>query len=245
METMFKKVGGSKTLSQRIEDDILEAIRQKRLNPGDKLPTEHELCDQFGVSRPTVREAIRRLNARGLVTVKKGSGVYVAKLSELSATDQIRLYLELQYDEVFNVHMVQIRQILEPESARLAAQFRDDADLQEMDKILEQFESVNKGDYAKEGQLDRDFHLLIAKASRNPVMGLVLDPLFELMPRIRSEVYASIESAQSSAKEYHRKIYDAIKAQDADKAFDIMKEHLRIAEEHSRQVLQMTVNEKN
>ncbi len=242
MESIFQKVGENKGLAERVEESILDAIRSKRLAPGDRLPTEHKLCEMFGVSRPTLREALRQISAKGLIHIRKGSGMYVAEYSSMAATDQLKLYLELQFDEQFNVHMVRIRRILEPESAKLAAMHRDDTELTHLEEILTDFEALTPGNYEEEGRLDRDFHLTIAHASHNPMMEVILDPLFQLMPRIRSEIYASIESAQSSAQVYHRKIYEAIRDQDSAKAFEMMHTHLHLAEEHSLMMQELSKN---
>src|SRR5512135_2014713 len=93
---MFNKIGDSaSTLSQRIDEDIEQTIREKVLQAGDKLPTESELCSMLGVSRTPLREALRRLHARGLITVKKGDGMYVSELSGENSLALLNLYFEL------------------------------------------------------------------------------------------------------------------------------------------------------
>ena len=80
MDEIFGKIGTAQTLSQKIERRIEEAIRQKKLLVGTKLPSERELCEMFAVSRTALREALRRLSARGLIQIKKGSGMFVSEL---------------------------------------------------------------------------------------------------------------------------------------------------------------------
>ena len=87
MDDVFSKIGTIQTLSQKIERRIEEAIQQRKLRPGDKLPSEKELCASFSVSRTALREALRRLSARGLIEIKKGSGMYV---SEIQIEDAIK-----------------------------------------------------------------------------------------------------------------------------------------------------------
>ena len=77
MEDIFQKIGTTQTLSQKIERNIERAIREKKLPIGAKLPSERELCEMFAVSRTALREALRRLSARGLIEIKKGRIVIV------------------------------------------------------------------------------------------------------------------------------------------------------------------------
>ncbi|NPE31859.1 FadR family transcriptional regulator [Methanococcoides sp. SA1] len=75
--TMFDKIGKSQTLSQEIVANIEQAIREKKFQVGEKLPTEKELCEMFGVSRTAIREALQMLSAQGLINVHKGKGSFV------------------------------------------------------------------------------------------------------------------------------------------------------------------------
>src|SRR5665647_2960038 len=95
---MFSKIGSGLTLSQKIERRIEEAIRQKKLLPGSKLPTEKELCAQFAVSRTALREALRRLSARGLIDIRKGSGMYITELKIEDAINSLHLFYDLRFD---------------------------------------------------------------------------------------------------------------------------------------------------
>ena len=137
MAKMFGKIGDSaSTLSQRIDEDIEQAIRQKVLQPGDKLPTETELCSMLGVSRTPLREALRRLHARGLIMVKKGNGMYVSELSQENALSQLNLYFELNLDQNLAQEILKMRQMFEPEIVRVAARSRTDEDLIELTETV-------------------------------------------------------------------------------------------------------------
>ena len=87
MDDVFQNIGNRLTLSQRIERTLETAIREKKLELGSKLPTEREMCESFGVSRTALREALRRLSARGLITIQKGSGMYVSEIKIQDAID--------------------------------------------------------------------------------------------------------------------------------------------------------------
>ena len=99
MANLFSPIKDSQTLSQKIERKIEQAIRDKTLPTGSKLPTEHELCKMFAVSRTALREALRRLSARGLVDIKKGSGMYVSDYNIKDAISSLLLYYDLKFDK--------------------------------------------------------------------------------------------------------------------------------------------------
>lgn len=236
MKDLFPKIGKRQKLSQIIEENIEELIRTKRLIPGQKLPTENELCEKFGVSRTSIREALHMLSAKGLITVKKGSGIYVNHYSSNKATDFISLYLETNFDKDYIMHVMKARQLLEPSIAKLAAINRDEDDLKKLNGNLNLFKECNSGDSLKLGELDREFHSLLAQSTHNPIINMITDPIFRLMPKIRALVYSKIDQANSAALEYHDKIFKSILHHDSNQAFEMMKKHLEIAEEHSRAI---------
>ncbi len=238
MKSLFPKIGNRKKLSQIIEAKIEELIRSKKLIAGQKLPTEIELCKMFGVSRTSLREALHMLSAKGLITVKKGSGIYINDYSSETAKDFISLYLDMNFDKDYIMYVIKIRQMLEPNIVRLAASNRTDEQLLKLEKILTDFKNCNHSNVKKLGELDRRFHLTIAEASANPLIPMIIDPVFQLMPKIRTMVYATINHAESAAKDYHQKIFNCIVQKDVEGAYVNMTEHLRIAEEHSRVVLE-------
>ncbi|MFW5754222.1 MAG: FadR/GntR family transcriptional regulator, partial [Marinilabiliaceae bacterium] len=123
-DEIFSKIGTTQTLSQKIERKIEEAIRQKKLMQGAKLPSEKELCELFGVSRTALREALRRLNARGLIEIRKGSGMYVSEIKIEDAIKSLNLYYDLSFDSNLISQIIEVRRILEPEISRLAARNR-------------------------------------------------------------------------------------------------------------------------
>ncbi|MEN8252634.1 MAG: GntR family transcriptional regulator [Patescibacteria group bacterium] len=93
MDNIFKNLGYKQTLSQKIERTIENAIREKKLIIGSKLPTEREMCESFGVSRTALREALRRLSARGLISITKGSGMHVSEIKIEDAIKSLNLLL--------------------------------------------------------------------------------------------------------------------------------------------------------
>ncbi len=237
MDSLFTKVGNTQTLSQRVEKRIEEVIRQKKILPGEKLPTEKELCEMFAVSRTALREALRMLSGRGLITIRKGSGIYINDYSAILAVKPMSLFLELNFDKEQIFHVIRVRQMLEPEIARMAAKYRTEEDIVAFRTNLKRFIECRDEDYRREGELDREFHLLLARASGNPIIPVMVEPIFQLMPKIRTLVYAHVHHAKSVALEYHQKLIQAISDQDEQAAYEAMTAHLRLAEEHSLAVL--------
>ncbi len=235
----FRKIGTSKTLSQKIYLEIEKAILDKKFLPGDKIPTEKELCDMFGVSRTALREAIQMLRSQGLVTIKKGSGIFVNDYSSKFVSRSIRRYLDLNFDKNYVLYVIEARELLEPKIALLAAQNRTEEDISILEENLRSLKNCDPDDTIREGKLDRDFHLKIAQASKNPIMPIILDPINRLMPKINAANYAGIKSAKDLTVTYHGLIVEKIKEQDAQGAYNTMKEHLRIARQHSEEMLQI------
>lgn len=235
---MFPKLGSTQTLSQEIERHIEKAILDKQFPPGSKLPTEKILCEQFGVSRTALREALQMLSARGLIYIRKGSGTYVNEYESANVTKPMSLYLELNFDKDLMVHMVEVRKMLEPGIAEMAAHDRSEDDLKKMEIALEKLDNCDTSNHEKHGELDRDFHLIIAKSCENPIIPILMEPIFMFMPKVKNIIYEKITSAHEDAMVYHEKIYRAIADKDADRAREMMERHLGIAEKHNIMVLE-------
>lgn len=178
------------------------------------------------------------LSARGLVNVEKGRGVFIKSVTAQSVADPMRLYLQMQFDEEHALHLVHARQVIEPPIAASAAIHHTSEDAEKLLRNLEELRQT-EGDFAELARLDMDFHLGIAKASENPIIPLLLEPIHMLMPKIKSSIYAAVDDAKQSAVIWHEKILNAILARDAEGASQAMTDHLGIAEKHIRRVMQV------
>ena len=236
MSLHFEKIGNEQTLSQKLVEEIKKAIINKELLPGDKLPTENELCEMFGVSRTVVREALQILSGVGLIRIKKGSGIYVEEYSKQAATKAVRLFLELNFEEKYAKHIAQVRRSIEPAIAQLAATYRTASDVGELRKNLEALKQED--DFFKESMIDGQFHLKVAEATHNPIIPLMMEPIYQLLPEIHSMVYEVVSNAKQAAVEWHTVILEAIEEQDQEKAHEAMLAHLNIANQHADQLLQ-------
>ena len=194
------------------------------------------MCEQFGVSRTALREALRIVSGKGLITIEKGKGIFVRGISADSVTNPLRSYLLYKNKHNSALDVIHARQIIEPPITAYAATHHtaeDEAILLEDIALLEAFD----GDTGALAKMDMTFHLHIAKASHNNVMPLILDPIHRLMPDIKKAVYATNYNAKESAIVWHGKIVAEIIKGDPDSAFAAMKEHLRIAEEQIQRML--------
>jgi len=231
---VFPKIGKDLTLSQEIEKKIEKAIINKKFLPGEKLPTENEMCEMFSVSRTSLREALQKLSTRGLIKIKKGSGIYVEEVNSSYAVNSMGLFLQLNLNKKYISYIIETRKILEPNIAKLAAQHRTENDLEQMKKSLVDLKNCDLSNYEKQGLIDRNFHLLIANSTSNPMIPVIVEPIFNIMPKIRMLVYEKVEQAHDTALIFHTEIVKQIEAKDADAAFNAMKMHLKIADEHSK-----------
>ncbi|WP_319265766.1 FadR/GntR family transcriptional regulator [uncultured Draconibacterium sp.] len=226
MDEVFRKIGSKLTLSQKIERRLEAAIREKKLPVGSKLPTERELCESFGVSRTALREALRRLSARGLIEITKGSGMTVTGLQIDDAIKNLNLYYDMQFDHNLIAQIIEVRRLFEPEIASLAAKQRTQNDLSDIQENIEAFKICNPDNIQMEADLDNKFHLLIAKATHNPIVQISMEPIYSLLPRMRNLIYANVEGEKDITLEYHLKIFDVINKQKGDEAAELMKVHL-------------------
>jgi GntR family transcriptional repressor for pyruvate dehydrogenase complex len=188
------------------------------------------------VSRTAIREALRLVSGKGLISIQKGKGIFVKGISADSVTNPLRSYLLYKNKHNSALDVIHARQIIEPSIAAYAATHHTEEDeailLQDME-LLTTFDG-DKDDLAR---MDMSFHLHIAKASHNNLMPLILDPIHRLMPEIKKAVYATNYNAKESAIVWHGKIVQEIIKGDPDSAFNAMTQHLRVAEEQIQTML--------
>lgn len=207
-----------KRLYQSVARNILDMIESGAYPPGTRLPGERELAERFGVSRVVIREAEISLEALGRVEIKVGSGVYVR-----NSSDTIGLVLP----SVTPFELTQTRLLFESECAALAASMITDAQVEELEATIQRMESAPHDSADGEGA-DRDFHLIIAKASGNAANVFFLQTLWRMRTEIDAvkKVYAAVchEDASHRVNE-HAAILDALRARDPVAARAAMRGH--------------------
>ncbi|TAJ13737.1 FadR family transcriptional regulator [Marinilabiliaceae bacterium JC017] len=226
MDDIFGKIGTSQTLSQKIERKIEEAIRQKKLIPGNKLPSEKELCESFAVSRTALREALRRLSARGLIEIKKGSGMYVSEIRIEDAIKSLNLYYDLKFDSNLIGQIIEVRRLFEPEIARMAARNRTANDLKILRDNLDELEKCDPDNTQLEVDVINRFHMYMAKSTGNPIAIISMEPIYSLLPRMRNLIYANIEGEKEYTFRLQKEIFEAVELQEEQKAYEFSVELL-------------------
>ncbi len=218
-------------MSTHIIRQVREAILKGDLQPGECLPPEKELINQFGVSKHTLREALRTLEAMGFIEIKRGAGggPVVSEVDMSTTRDSIANFLHFQNVSVRSLS--EVRKILEPYLARRAAeQFsaKEVETLVDIDtKCQELFEKQKDIVGSRE---EIDFHVFLAKASRNPVMEMILDFVNSILTDIKTHMKPGTEFSEHVLKSHH-KILEAIKAGDGDEAEKVMYDHICEVEE--------------
>ena len=210
-----------------IVDQIRELISAGRIKPGDRLPPERELAELFKASRNSVRDAIRVLEQMGLIESRQGDGTYVRSVSAEDLAEPLALMLlqsRTQMRELWEV-----RRVLEPSLAELAASRITDEELDELEAILEaQRRKVEAGATALEE--DIAFHYGIAEAARNTVMLRTLDTLVDLLRQSRERSLQQHDRPAYSLAG-HVRILAALRRRDPEGARAEMLRHLREVEE--------------
>jgi GntR family transcriptional regulator, transcriptional repressor for pyruvate dehydrogenase complex len=213
-------------LADRVADELLLRIRDGELEPGERLPTEAELCVEFGVSRTVVREATRFLVARGVVEVRAGSGAMVATIDAGSATDSLALFLEGRPESDY-VAMHEVREVLEAKGARAAAERATPDDLALLkERHAAMVALAGADDLDALAHADLAFHAAVAAASHNDILTTLLDALGPTLMRPR-EVNLVDADARTEALDAHAAILTAIQDRDADAAELAMLAHMR------------------
>jgi len=205
----------------------LERIILKKLHPGDKLPSERELAESLGVSRSSIRDAIRSLELMGLVEPRQGAGTVVREISADALMNPLTNVLRHKMELVGE--LLDFRKMLEPPLAARAATHASDEELEEMEEILRRQETkFRSGELAIEE--DSEFHYSIAMASGNSVVLKVLDVLMDLLRDTR-ERSMQLEGRPQRSLAGHRRILMAIKKRDAEAAKAAMRRHIEDVEE--------------
>jgi len=205
----------------------IERVILKKLQPGDKLPSERELAELLRVSRGSIRDAIRSLELLGLVEARQGTGTIVRQTSTESLPNPFANALKRRKELVSE--LLDFRKMLEPPLAARAATHASSEELLEMEDILRrQEERQRQGDAAVAE--DAEFHYSVALASDNSVVLKVIDILMDLLRDTRARSL-QVEGRPQKSLTGHRRILAAIKRRDAEAAKDAMRRHLEDVEE--------------
>ncbi len=229
---MFRNVGNKESVTRKIEIQLENAIRQKKFVPGDKLPSQEDLCESFGVGRNVLREAIRSLVSRGLITVIKGSGMYVTQLSMNDAASSMNYFLELRSDKDSLYQIIKLRQMFEPHIAAAACLNITEATLAQLGQTIVDLERCQEGDLKTESEIDNRFHSLLAEGSGNFAVSLIMRPIYNILPKYHTILFGKVPGLRKLTLQYHRDIFSAIREKDSDRAKRLMENHLQETEKN-------------
>jgi GntR family transcriptional repressor for pyruvate dehydrogenase complex len=209
-------------LSDQVADAILETILSQRLKPGDLLPPERELGKQFGVSRTVIREAIRGLDAKGLLEVRTGSGARVASVDSTAAQETLRQFVHALASD--DASVAEVRSVLEVAAAGLAAQRATPADFERVQTAIDRF-SDSLGDVEVATLAELELRRAIAAAAQNPLLVLLHDAIGAALGDVRMTLVRG-QPDWARVLEAHRRILEALAAHDPITAQAAMREHL-------------------
>jgi GntR family transcriptional regulator, transcriptional repressor for pyruvate dehydrogenase complex len=222
-----------KKVSAQIADQIRSSILNGDFAQGDKLPAERTLAEMFGVSRPSVREALNILESAGLVASSQGGGTTVMSLVDATASNPLQELIRVEQDRALDV--IEVRKCMESWTAYYAAQRALPGDIRIMGEIIASMERNLQGERPSE-ELDANLHVVIARATQNFVWMHLMQNLFDAMREFQQSVWRAVHLTSDDHRllfEHHRNIYEAVRAGDGDAARDAMILHLTFAEQRS------------
>ncbi|MEN9060551.1 FCD domain-containing protein [Ponticoccus litoralis] len=227
----FEKVQPEK-LSLAVVRQIERLILRGILRPGERLPSERELSERLGVSRPSLREAVADLSERGLLETRAGAGIFVTEVlgSAFSAT---LVQLFASHDEaVFDY--LSFRRDMEGLAAERAAEAGTESDLKVIDTLFTRMEAAHgKRNPAEEARLDADFHLAIIEASHNVIMLHMMRSMYQLLREgvfYNRQVMFKQRTTREALLDQHRSINAALQARDSAAARAAVEAHLSFVE---------------
>jgi GntR family transcriptional repressor for pyruvate dehydrogenase complex len=228
---LYKAIQSSR-LYEQIVQQIEESIHKGELTAGSQLPAERDLAKQFGVSRTAVREAIKALQEKGLVDAFPGRGTFVTNGTANSMRRSLDRIVK-SGEQGGMGYLVEVREILEPEIAALAAVRADDEDLAVMREAVGLMDR-SAWDSDTYIEADLDFHLALAEAAANPIVLSLIDSIVGLLREQRIRIFR-VEGGPDRGQHHHRRILEAIQRHDAQGARAAMQAHLSQVREDSRQ----------
>ncbi len=241
----FQRIQPEK-LSHSVVKQIELLLLQGILRPGERLPSERELAEKLGVSRPSLRDAIAEMQGRGLLTTKAGAGIYVAELLD-SAFSESLVRLFANHDEAL-FDYITFRRDLEGMSAERAARYGSEMDLQVIDTIYQKMEAAHqKRDPSEEARLDAEFHLSIVEASHNIIMLHIMRAMFNLLHQgvfYNRQMIFRQRGTRDELLEQHRAINTALQQRDPTAARDAARGHLDYVEQLMSDLKRSEKNEK-
>lgn len=212
-----------------ISDEIYKSIESQIVNgelrPGDKLPSEHELCKIWNTSRISVRQALERMMVLGILKKVRGGGTYVSEPDPAVFLSPLLAFAIFREESVKDILV--FRNIIEVGSVRLCALYRDESNLKCLKQILTEMDGhLTPESSVRMAELDLEFHMEIARGSKNPLNVKIHEMLRHTLRQQQINLNSILGSLEITQKEHHN-IGSAIEEQDADLAAHFMQRHIQ------------------
>lgn len=213
--------------STKIYEIVMEQIKdiviKGKLKSGDKLPSERELCDKLQVSRSSIREALKALQTLGLIESRHGEGNFINQNFRNSLLEPLSIVFLLLGSNSENVY--ELRKIIEPEAAALAARNITESQLTELADIMESLNNTSDAELC--ASLDKKFHYIVAQASGNPLIATIMFSISSLIEKYieNSKIHMLNKTI---VKTQHQEIWKALKLHDAEATAAAVKKHLEL-----------------
>ena len=232
-QPLFQRVRPER-ISDRVAKQLKDVISQGLFRAGDRLPSERELAEQMGVSRPSVRQALQQLEFRGIVETLHGGGTIVKNITEREIQKPMEVFLGDDRQRV--LELTEVRAYMEALSARKAAINRSEEELARIRYYLEEMEhDFENGEIRYE--IDFKFHTEVAAAAHNTIFLHLMSSIYQLIDysiKIHREQMFVTRESQERILNHHLRIFKAIQNKDPDEAEAAMKEHLLFVVEEFR-----------
>jgi GntR family transcriptional repressor for pyruvate dehydrogenase complex len=222
---MFKSVRSNK-ISDHIVEQIRNAIFDGRLKPGDRLPPEKTLMENFKVSKVTLREALRSLEILGLLEIRKGvsGGPFVTEVDMKTARDSLTNFL--LFKNLSPKELSEVRLLVESYIAEKAAQVISEEDLKKLERLMIEFHNSLKKDLPVEFYNRQiEFHRILGNATGNPILIFILDFISNILIGMK-EIWKPEKEFYRKVLKAHRRIYKALSERDPKRARDEMNKHV-------------------
>lgn len=223
-------------LYEYVSEEIEKAIRGKQILPGERLPSENDLADQFEVSRTIVREALKILRERRLITVQDGRGAFVLSPTPEASTKALSRYISRLDIQESHEMLFEVRLLLEPELAYLAAERSGKKVIDQLDRCMKELRTF-QDDPEKWIETDLKFHKVLAKATRNPYALVFIETLLFHMDFLVGSGFL-LDGAIEATIASHEEILEAIRDHNPVEAKERMRQHILNSQERLTEALQ-------
>jgi GntR family transcriptional repressor for pyruvate dehydrogenase complex len=222
---MFKSVKHVR-VSDEIINQVKNLISEGKLKPGDRLPPERELIKEFGVSRPSLREALNSLAAMGFLEVQQAKRTFVKSMTSGRIQDPLSLLIKTDTQKIFD--LIEVMKAMEAWGGFHAAQRATEEDIKRLEEIIVEMRKAFDEGRSWEKQ-DADFHLAMAQATHNTIQTHIMSTIYDLLRESVARVFTDRGKVKKLFHQHYR-IFNAIKSHSPDKARERTLEHLNYVE---------------